>query len=311
MSFRDYRNLMPRLSTLRVLFWWGAVRWLCFLLFKLLYRLRSINRRGIPRAGAVIFVSNHQSHLDPILMGVHCGPFAPLARTTLFEIPVWGRALSSLGGIPLDRERSDVAAIRTAVDVLKTGGRVMIFPEGTRSRDGAVGPFRPGMLVLVRRTKATVVPIAVEGAFDAWPPGFGRPKFGGRIAVTTGDPITADQLLADGRDAALDMLRRRIEQMRLELRSEIRARSRGRYPAPGPADEPFWKLPGSDQPQHLDARPDHEKDERHADPTDGQDVGEPDAGEGAQDRGRREERRKQEAVAKGQAEALPGAVGQR
>ena len=87
---------MPRRSPLQVLFWWVVVRWLCFFMFKLLYRLRSMNRSRIPRRGAVIFVSNHQSHLDPLLMGSHCGPFAPLARTTLFEIPLWGWALASL-----------------------------------------------------------------------------------------------------------------------------------------------------------------------------------------------------------------------
>jgi 1-acyl-sn-glycerol-3-phosphate acyltransferase len=241
MSFSDYRSLMPRRSPLQVLFWWVAVRWLCFFIFKLLYRLRSMNRARIPRRGAVIFVSNHQSHLDPILMGVHCGPFAPLARTTLFEIPMWGRALYSLGGIPLDRDKGDLGAMRAAIDVLKTGGRIMIFPEGTRSRDGSIGDFLPGMLVLVRRAKATVVPVAIEGAHDAWPAGFGRPKFRGRIAMTTGDPITADELLGAGREQGLEMLRRRIETMRLDLRAQIRARSRGRYPAPGPADEPFWE----------------------------------------------------------------------
>ncbi len=241
MSFRDYRSLMPKRSALQVIFWWIVVRWLVFFAFRLLYRLRSLNRRRIPRTGAVIFVSNHPSHLDPILRGTHCGPFAPLARTTVFEIPVWGRALGSLGGIPLDRDKGDVGAMRTAIDVLKAGGRILIFPEGTRSRDGSIGDFRPGMLVLVRRTKATVVPVAIEGAHDAWPAGYGRPKLKGRIAITTGEPITAEAMLGNGREAGLDMLRRRIEVLRLELRAQMRARSRGRYPAPGPADEPFWE----------------------------------------------------------------------
>ncbi len=281
MSFREYRSRMPTRSTLQVLFWWVAVRWLCFLLFKLLYRLRSLHRNRIPPTGAVIFVSNHQSHLDPILMGVHCGAFAPLARTTLFDIPIWGRALSSLGGIPLDRDKGDIGAMRTAIDVLKSGGRVLMFPEGTRSRDGTLGTFLPGMLVLVRRTKATVVPIAVEGAYDAWPAGYGRPKLKGRIAITTGVPISADMLLADGREAGLDMLRGRIDQMRLELRTQIRARTGGRYPAPGPAD--------SGQTEHLHGRPDHQQDEPDTHPPHRENVDEPGACEGAQDSGRCQE----------------------
>ena len=249
MSFRDYRSRMPKRSPLQVIFWWIVVRWFVFFVFRLLYRLRSLDRRRIPRTGAVIFVSNHQSHLDPLLMGVHCGPFAPLARTTLFEIPFWGRALWSLGGIPLDRDKGDIGAMRTAIDVLKAGGRILIFPEGTRSRDGSIGEFRPGMLVLVRRANATVVPVAIEGAHDAWPAGYGRPKLKGRIAMATGEPITAEALLGDGREAGLDKLRRRIEVLRLELRAQMQARSRGRYPAPGPADEPFWESPTQASPR--------------------------------------------------------------
>ena len=283
MSFREYRSRMPTRSALQVFFWWVVVRWFCFFVFKLMYRLRSLHRSRTPPTGAVIFVSNHQSHLDPILLGAHCGAFAPLARTTLFEIPAWGRALTSLGGIPLDRDKGDIGAMRTAIDVLKSGGRVLMFPEGTRSRDGTIGRFLPGMVVLVRRTKATVVPIAVEGAYDAWPAGYGRPKLTGRIAITTGEPISADMLLADGREAGLDLLRGRIDEMRLELRAQIRARSRGRYPAPGPADEL------SSQPEHLHGRPDHQQDEPDTHPPHREDMGEPGARERAQDRGRRKE----------------------
>ncbi len=105
----------------------------------------------------MIFVSNHQSHLDPLIAGCHLGPFAPLARTTLFDIPFWGWALGQLGGVALAREKSDVGALRAAIKVLKAGGRVLIFPEGTRTRDGEMGPFLPGMLVLVRRTGAAKI----------------------------------------------------------------------------------------------------------------------------------------------------------
>ena len=89
----------------------------------------------------------------------------------------------------LARGKSDVGALRAAINVLKAGGRVLIFPEGTRTRDGEMGPFLPGMLVLVRRTGAAVVPMAVEGARDVWPAGRGLPKLFGRIGVVTGEPI--------------------------------------------------------------------------------------------------------------------------
>ena len=126
---------------------------------------------------------------------------------------------------------------------LEAGHPVLVFPEGTRTRDGVIGPFLPGMLVLVKRTGATVVPVALEGARDVWPPSRSRPRLTGRIVSTTGTPISAGELLAGGREAALDLLRRRIETMRLELRQRLRSQTGGRYPPRGPGDQPFWEAP--------------------------------------------------------------------
>ncbi len=221
MSFREYRSRLPSRSAVQVVVWWIVVRTAVRVIFGLLYRLRCVDRSVIPPTGPVIFVSNHQSHLDPLIAGCHLGPFTPLARTTLFDLPFWGWALGQLGGVALAREKSDVGALRAAINVLKAGGRVLIFPEGTRTRDGEMGPFLPGMLVLVRRTGAVVVPMAVEGARDVWPAGHGRPKLRGRIGVVTGHPIGARELLADGRQPALDRLRRQIETMRDELRLRL------------------------------------------------------------------------------------------
>ncbi len=243
MSFREYRARIPSRSSLQIVVWWIGVRTLSRVLLWLVYRLRCLDRHLIPATGPALYVANHQSHLDPILMGCHVGAFAPLARTTLFEIPFWGWALAELGGIPLERQKSDVGAMRAAIDVLKAGGRIFIFPEGTRTRDGVIGPFLPGMLVLVKRTGATVVPVALEGARDVWPPSRSRPRLTGRIVSTTGAPISAEELLAGGREAALDLLRRRIETMRLELRQRLRSRTGGRYPPAGPGDQPFWEAP--------------------------------------------------------------------
>ena len=206
---------------MQVVIWWIVVRTVVRSIFRLLYRMRCLDRHLIPPTGPVIFVSNHQSHLDPLIAGCHLGPFAPLARTTLFDIPFFGWALGQLGGVALQRDKSDVGALRAAIKVLKAGGRVLIFPEGTRTRDGTMGPFLPGMLVLVRRTGAPIVPMAVEGARDVWPAGRGRPKLRGRIGVVTGEPISAEELMADGREAALDRLRGQIDSMRDGLRSRL------------------------------------------------------------------------------------------
>jgi 1-acyl-sn-glycerol-3-phosphate acyltransferase len=240
-SFAAYRRRAPNRSVLAVIFWWVLVRSAVRLGLRLLYRQRCRGRSNVPAAGHVVFVANHQSHYDPPIVGCLVGPFASLARASLFPVKPWGWIIRQTGGIPLHRGRSDAGAMRAAINELKTGGRVLLFPEGTRSRDGAVGVFRPGMLVLVRRTGAPVVPVAIEGAYDVWSIGRRYPKLKGRICVKAACAIAADDLLSDPPEIAMERLRREIDGMRLELRRELRQATGGRYPAPGPGDGPYWE----------------------------------------------------------------------
>jgi 1-acyl-sn-glycerol-3-phosphate acyltransferase len=125
--------------------------------------------------------------------------------------------MKQIGAIPIQRERSDSGALRAAIDVLEAGGRVLVFPEGTRTRDGELGVFRPGLLALLKRTDAPVVPIAIEGAFKAWPIGRKYPKLRGRIGVSAGTPIPAGELLAMPREEAMEHLRKTIDELRRDL----------------------------------------------------------------------------------------------
>ncbi len=92
----------------------------------------------------------------------------------------------------------------------------------------------------MKKAKCPVVPVAIEGAYDAWPIHRGHPKvLGCRVYVKYGDPIDSVELLKDGPDAGLELLRNRIEALRLELRAQLRQQSNGRFPATGPGDEPL------------------------------------------------------------------------
>ena len=117
---------------------------------------------------------------------------------------------------------------------------VLIFPEGSRTPDGALKPFKRGTLLLIKRSGATVSPVAVEGAFDVWPSTRRFPRLRGRLLTKVAPPIAAADLPKEP-DAALDMVRRRIEETRLELRAMLRADTGGRFPAPGPGDTPYWE----------------------------------------------------------------------
>ena len=221
------------------IFCWGVTR----LAMSIVYRMRCRGAEHVLRRGPMIYISNHQSHFDPPIVGslVYDRPFTAIARSTLFRFKPFAWTIKLIGAIPLEMGTSDRAAMRTAIEELKDGGCVLLFPEGSRTRDGAMGEFKNGVYMLLKRSGAPVLPVAFEGAYDIWPHGQRFPKLRGRILVeTAAPPIPAQELTALGPEKALEHLRRIIETKRLELRKELRAKTRGRYPAPGPADEPYW-----------------------------------------------------------------------
>jgi 1-acyl-sn-glycerol-3-phosphate acyltransferase len=155
------------------------------------FRYKYAGKANVPISGPVLLVSNHQSHLDPVLIGLACPrQLKYLARVGLFFWPFswWIRAL---GAVSIDRE-SALAGIKTTLKLLKNGDAVVVFPEGSRTPDGKLHPLLPGFCVLARRSGATIVPVAIEGAFNALPRGsaFPRPA---RIRLAFGPPIAQQQ----------------------------------------------------------------------------------------------------------------------
>lgn len=228
----------PGWPALTMLFWWNVVRGGLWFAFKMLYRFRTEGAEHVPRTGPIIYVSNHQSHLDPCIVGIVVGdrPFSGLARATLFRNPVLAWMMRGIGVIALDQSKGDTAAMKAALSELQAGRCVLIFPEGTRTRDGAIHEFKAGAALLIRRSGAPVVPVAIEGAADIWRYGSARPMLTGRLAVRAGPHISAADLLSQGPSAGLDHLRNVINDMRLQLRQRMRAESGGRWPSPGPGD---------------------------------------------------------------------------
>ena len=116
---------------------WYAVLWCpCWALAALAFGFRASGREHVPPTGPVLLVSNHQSHLDPVLVGV-ASPrqLRSLARHSLFFWPLsW--LIRSLGAVPIDRERGGLGGIKATLTLLGAGEAVLIFPEGTRTRDG-------------------------------------------------------------------------------------------------------------------------------------------------------------------------------
>jgi 1-acyl-sn-glycerol-3-phosphate acyltransferase len=150
--------------------WYDFLRVLFRLLGVACFRIRVFGREHIPAAGGVLVVSNHQSHLDPILAGLGCDRrMNYVARDTLFGFTPFRWLINSLDAIPIDREGIGLGGIKESLRRLKAGEMLVIFPEGTRTKDGSVGELKPGFLALARRSKVPILPMAIDGAYDSWP----------------------------------------------------------------------------------------------------------------------------------------------
>jgi 1-acyl-sn-glycerol-3-phosphate acyltransferase len=228
-------------TPLTAMLFYEFIRWLTWRLFRLIYRARAYGHGRIPREGAVLLVSNHQSYLDPPAVGsaVSCRHLDFIARIGLFDSKLFAGLITALNSLPIKEEGGDTAAIKEVLRRLDDGRAVLIFPEGTRSEDGAMHEFKRGAAVLVKRSRCPVLPVAVEGCYDAWPRGRRRPKLrGARVAVAFGHPIEHDDLMSGSADEALTRLEREVDRMRRALRAKLRRSSDGRFPARGPGDAP-------------------------------------------------------------------------
>jgi 1-acyl-sn-glycerol-3-phosphate acyltransferase len=193
--------------------WFWLARWMCRVFCMLLFRVRSYGRENIPQDGPFVLISNHQSYLDPMLCGIPLKRRVTfLARETLFHHWLFGRMITSVGTIPVKLGEGDISAIRKTIDILKQGRGVCLFPEGTRSYDGKITPFKPGFGLLCRRGGAAVVPVVVDGAFECWPRHKKLFSYG-PIVVSYGKAIPAEQAKNMGDEKLAEVLTYTLRKM--------------------------------------------------------------------------------------------------
>jgi 1-acyl-sn-glycerol-3-phosphate acyltransferase len=186
------------------------------------FSLRTEGRRNMPAGGPVLVVANHQSYLDPLLVGlaVH-RHLCYLARKTLFRKPAFARLIRSFNAVPIDQEGVGKEGIKTILHQLQLKQAVLIFPEGERTDTGAMNEMRPGVHLLIRRAAAPVLPVGIAGAFDAWPrsrrypiPGpLFLPPSKNTIAVSVGKPLDSSRFASMPRDQALKDLFEEIQKV--------------------------------------------------------------------------------------------------
>lgn len=199
---------------------YSTLRILIVFVSMLVYRYRAFHASRVPTTGPLLIVSNHQSMLDPPMIGagIPGRQLDYVARVGLFKSPLFAWLIRMLNAVPLRQDEADTKAIKTTLEKLKNGCAVLVFPEGARTTDGAVHGFKRGAAVLVKRANCPVLPVAIAGAYHAWPRSRKRPLLiGQRITVAYGRPIDPEDLLKDGPDAALERLRKEVEALYSEL----------------------------------------------------------------------------------------------
>lgn len=185
---RDGRGLSP---------WFGFCRAAAAGLARLLWGFRAEGLEHVPRSGPIVVACNHVSYLDPPLVGSALGREAGfVAKQELFAVPLLGPLIRSLHAMPIDRSRLSRDTLDTLAAFLDRGHALVLFPEGTRSRDGQLGRAKPGVGVLLERRPVPVIPAYVQGTESPWRNLFRR----GHMRVVFGRPLVLPQEDPSGSD---------------------------------------------------------------------------------------------------------------
>jgi 1-acyl-sn-glycerol-3-phosphate acyltransferase len=147
---------------LRFGYWLGKTS--VWLILKVLWGLRIEGLNNLPKTGPVIITSNHIAFLDPPVVGVSIYREANFAaKKELFSVPILGFLVKYFNSFPVKRAAFDREALKNSIEALKKGGVLIMFPEGTRSKNGEMMPFRRGIGYIVKKTGATALPAYVQG----------------------------------------------------------------------------------------------------------------------------------------------------
>jgi 1-acyl-sn-glycerol-3-phosphate acyltransferase len=201
--------------------WYDGVRLLTVTGMTLAFSLRLDGMDHVPRTGPALLIANHQSFLDPILVGVVSRRhLSYLARATLYRHRLLAPLMRSLNAVPIDQEGFARAGLQTILDQLHAGRAVLVFPEGERTHDGQIQPLRPGIHLLIKRGQAPIVPVGIAGAYDAWsrhrplpiPAPLFLPAGKATMAVAIGQPLDVKRLVDLPRERVLETLLAELRQ---------------------------------------------------------------------------------------------------
>lgn len=194
------------------------------------FRLEVHGAENVPLTGGLLLAANHASNLDPTTIA--CGLPRQchfLAKEELFEKPALGPFLRQVNTHAIKRSGSDRAAIRQCVDLLKQGRMLLIFPEGTRTRDGKLQEPKAGAAMIAAQSGARICPVFIDGTFEAMPRGVSRPRRE-KVRVFVGEAFKPDEVLQsqDRRDRLAELSRAIMDRIAAQREKAIQFRNGSR-----------------------------------------------------------------------------------
>ena len=122
--------------------------------------------------------------------------------------------------MPIKQGKGDAGAMKVTISKLKAGKMMLVFPEGSRTHDGDIKEFQRGIAILLKKTDCQIVPVGIDGAFDAWPRTKKLPRlFTKKMVVCYGEPVNSTELMANGADEAIDTLAQQVDELVSRARS--------------------------------------------------------------------------------------------
>jgi 1-acyl-sn-glycerol-3-phosphate acyltransferase len=184
--------------------WWRLSQDLSRFGANIFWKFRVFGLENVPKSGGALLASNHQSYLDPVMVAmVLPREMHFMARRTLFRNPAFRAIIAGYNAFAIERDSADVKGVNSAIARLEAGNILLVFPEGTRTGDGSIGPMK-SVGVMAERAAVPIVPVLIQGAYDVWPKGQAIPHFG-RVSLIFGKPLKSDTPGEGIRDAIVGL----------------------------------------------------------------------------------------------------------
>jgi len=221
---RDLSTKGGRVITWQMRWWYAFCKFWVQVVMIIFFRLRTFGVEHTEVKGGALIVANHQSYLDPPAIGARIkGKINYLAQKGLFQFKPFAKLIASLDAIPLEKNGIGFEGIKETLKRLKNGERILIFPEGERTRNpnGEMMSFHKAVVMLATKSKVPIIPAAIAGAFEAWPRGQKLPTLFRPLRVIFGEPIPYEHAAAMTDDELNQYVEYRVRELYEQINTYV------------------------------------------------------------------------------------------